>query len=151
LWPWGAGRIAQPKGESILYVPRGTPYLPRGTLREVLAYPHGVGAFKDEAFARALGRIGLDRLVAKLDETVRWDRELSHDEQLEVAFARIALQAPRWLLIDDAFSTLGDEAFERVIDILTVELKQSGVVHIGRAVEERDPMFSRVLHLVKAP
>lgn len=149
LWPWGAGRIVRPKDETVLYVPRGTPYIPRGTLREVLAYPLGVNGFTDEAFARALGRMGLDRLVSKLDQSVRWDHELSHDEQLEVAFARIALQSPRWLLIDDAFGTLGDEAFARVVDILTHELAGSGVVHIGRAVEERDPMFSRVLHLVK--
>ena len=39
LWPWGAGQITRPSGEQIFYLPRGTPYLPRGTLREVLAYP----------------------------------------------------------------------------------------------------------------
>ena len=39
LWPWGAGQITRPRGEQIFYLPRGTPYLPRGTLREVLAYP----------------------------------------------------------------------------------------------------------------
>jgi len=39
LWPWGAGCVTRPKGEQIFYLPRGTPYLPRGTLREVLAYP----------------------------------------------------------------------------------------------------------------
>ena len=36
---WGSGRITRPKDETIFYLPRGTPYLPRGTLREVLAYP----------------------------------------------------------------------------------------------------------------
>ena len=36
-----------------------------------------------------------------LDETRRWDRELSQDEQLGLAFARIVLQTPPWLLIDD--------------------------------------------------
>src|SRR6266404_634728 len=36
LWPWGAGRITRPGGEEILCMPR-TPYLPPGTLREVLA------------------------------------------------------------------------------------------------------------------
>jgi putative ATP-binding cassette transporter len=39
LWPWGHGRIARPAGQQIFYLPRGTPYMPRGTLREVLAYP----------------------------------------------------------------------------------------------------------------
>ena len=30
LWPWGSGRILRPKEEPIFYLPRGTPYLPRG-------------------------------------------------------------------------------------------------------------------------
>jgi vitamin B12/bleomycin/antimicrobial peptide transport system ATP-binding/permease protein len=150
LWPWGSGRIVRPTAEPILYVPRGTPYLPRGTLREVLAYPQAVGAFEADAFARALRRLGLDRLVPMLDAAPRWDRELSHDEQLDLAFARLVLQVPPWIVIDDAFGALDDEAFHRLIDVFGKELKGSGVLHIGRAVEERDPLFSRVLHLEKA-
>ena len=150
LWPWGAGRVTLPKGESILYVPRGTPYLPRGTLREVLAYPSLVDQFGEPAFAHALNRLGLGRLVPMLDVDQRWDRELSHDEQLNLAFARLVLQVPPWVLIDDAFSSLDDQAFERLIKVFEDELVNSGVIHIGRAVEERDPLFSRVLHLVKA-
>ena len=32
LWPWGGGTVTRPKDEMMLYLPRGTPYLPRGTL-----------------------------------------------------------------------------------------------------------------------
>src|SRR6266436_4182285 len=46
LWPWGTGRIKRPKGENAMYLPR-VPYLPPGTLREVLAYPSGVEKFAD--------------------------------------------------------------------------------------------------------
>ena len=150
LWPWGAGRVAHPAGEPIFYVPRGTPYLPRGSLREVLAYPLDVAGFKESAFAHALARMNLERLLPLLDVNHRWDRELSLDEQLSLAFARIVLQVPPWVLIDDAFVALDDETFRRVMDIFADELRHSGIVHIGRAVEGRDPMFSRVLHLVKA-
>src|ERR1039457_329793 len=109
LWPWGAGRVAHPRDEQMLYLPRGTPYLPRGTLREVLAYPSKVESISDDAFAHALGRLGLERLVPMLDTTRRWDLELSQDEQLSLAFARIVLQAPPWVLIDDAFGRLDSE------------------------------------------
>jgi len=54
LWPWGSGQIARPKGEQIFYLPRGTPYLPRGTLREVLAYPLKADRFSTSSFNRAL-------------------------------------------------------------------------------------------------
>jgi putative ATP-binding cassette transporter len=150
LWPWGEGRIVRPRGETILYFPRGTPYLPRGTLREVLAYPSKVEDFPAPTFAHALDRMGLSRLAPALDVTRRWDRELSADEQLSLAFARVVLHAPPWILIDDTFRSLDGEALERVRDVLGAELQHTGLIHIG-AGQGRDPLFSRVLHLVKAP
>jgi len=151
LWPYGAGRITRPKDEEMFYLPRGTPYLSRGTLREVLAYPLKVESFGANAFAQALTRLGLERLEPMLDATRRWDRELSQDEQLSLAFARIVLQKPRWALIDDTLGSLDDEALERVIDVLAHELEGTTVINIGRAAQARDPLFTRVLHLVKAP
>jgi putative ATP-binding cassette transporter len=150
LWPWGRGRIARPSNETIAFLPRGTPYLPRGTLREVIAYPQPVERYAPADFARALERLGIDRLVPMLDMNRRWDRELSQDEQLGVAFARMVLQAPSWALIDDIFGSLDDEALARVVDVFTHELAHTAVIHIGRAAQARDPLFSRVLHLVKA-
>src|SRR5262249_42524462 len=151
LWPWGAGTITRPKDELMLYLPRGTPYLPRGTLKEVLAYPLEVEKFGNDAFSHALQRLGLERLVPLLDTTRRWDRELSQDEQLGLALARIVLQAPPWVLIDDMLGSLDDEALERVVDLFSNELVHTSIIHIGRAAQARDPLFHRVLHLVKAP
>ena len=151
LWPWGAGQIVRPRDEPIFYLPRGTPYLPRGTLREVLAYPLKVDSFGDKAFIGALGRLGLDRLAPLLDSTRRWDRELSQDEQVSVAFARMVLQKPSWVLIDDTLGSLEDDALDRVLDVFNNDLAHTSIIHIGRAAQARDPLFSRVLHLVKAP
>jgi len=151
LWPWGAGTVTRPKDEMMLYLPRGTPYLPRGTLKEVLAYPLEAERFSDSAFTHALGRLGLERLVPLVEVTRRWDRELSQDEQLGLALARIVLQQPPWLLIDDMLGSLDDEALDRIIDIFSNELARTSVIHIGRAAQARDPLFHRVLHLVKSP
>jgi vitamin B12/bleomycin/antimicrobial peptide transport system ATP-binding/permease protein len=149
LWPWGAGRVERPKDEAILYIPRGTPYLPRATLREVLAYPIKVERFDPDAFAHALTRLGLERLVPALDMTRRWDRELSADEQLTLAFARVVLQAPPWILIDDTLRSLDGDALERVMDVFAHELEHTAVIHIGGG-QARNPLFTRILHLVKA-
>jgi putative ATP-binding cassette transporter len=151
LWPWGSGRIVRPRGETILYVPRGTPYLPRGTLREVMAYPLKVDRFEETRYVQALERIGLSRLIPQLDETQRWDRDLSQDEQLALALARVVLQAPPWVLLDDTFASLDDATLERVIDIFTHDFQQTTVVHIGRSSHMHLPLFARVLHLMKAP
>ena len=149
LSPWGAGRVARPAGEAIFYMPRGTPYLPRGTLREVLAYPSKVSDFGEPAFAHALGRLGLERLVPMLDETRRWDQELSQDEQLHLAFARLVLQAPPWVVIDDALGTLDEDGLRRVVEIFETDLPRTGLLNMGRAVQGRDPLFDRVVHLVR--
>ena len=151
LWPWGAGTISRPKNEEMLYLPTGTPYLPRGSLKEVLAYPLEVEKFSEEGFTRSLARLGLDRLVPLLNETRRWDRELSQDEQLGLALARIVMQSPPWLLIDDMLGALDDQAMERVADIFSHELQHTSIIHIGRAAQARDPLFHRVLHLVQSP
>lgn len=148
LWHSGSGRVVLPSGEPILYFPRGTPYLPQGTLREVLAYPMKVESVEPEACAQALRRLGLERLVPLLDTARRWDRELSGDEQVSLAFARVLVQEPAWVLIDDVFGSLDGDTLERVVDVFAHELAHTGVVHIG-ASQARDPLFGRVVHLVR--
>jgi vitamin B12/bleomycin/antimicrobial peptide transport system ATP-binding/permease protein len=150
LWPWGNGSITRPQGEQIFYLPRGTPYLPRGSLREILAYPLKSDSFTADAFTRALFRLGLERLAPLLDETRRWDRELSQDEQLCLVFARMLIRMPPWLLLDGTFGALDDDVLELVIDIFSNELKHTAILHVG-GPGEAHALFSRTLHLIKAP
>jgi putative ATP-binding cassette transporter len=149
LWPWGSGRIAWPKGEALFYMPR-TPYLPPGTLAEVLAYPLKVENFRARLFTDALYSLGLRRLVPMLDVSRRWGRELSDDEQQSLAFARLLIHAPRWVLIDEALDSIDADTRTRALAIFAKDLKDTAVIHIGR-VQGRDSMFSRVLHLIKDP
>jgi putative ATP-binding cassette transporter len=118
-------------------------------LREVLAYPLKAQSFEESAFKRALYRLGLERLAPLLDTTHRWDRELSQDEQLCLAVARILLQRPPWVLIDGTFGLLADDVLELVIDVFTNELQRTGIIHIGGPAQAH-PLFTRVLHLVRS-
>jgi vitamin B12/bleomycin/antimicrobial peptide transport system ATP-binding/permease protein len=149
LWPWGAGRVAHPRGEEVLYMPR-TPYFAPGTLREVLAYPSTVETFAATAYTNALVRLKLERLVPILDVSKRWDHELSEDEQQTLAFARVVLHAPPWVLIDEVLDSLDEDARQGILDIFVKDLEHTAVIHIGRA-DAHDHLFSRVLHLVKDP
>jgi putative ATP-binding cassette transporter len=149
LWPWGRGRVARPRGEATLYIPRAS-YFPPGTLREVLAYPSTVAAFKPEACAHVLERLGLERLTPMLEETRRWEGVLSEEEQQSLAFALALLHAPAWLVIDEALEALDEESLPRVREILTQDLKDTGVLYIGRTGAQ-DSMFGRVIHLVNDP
>jgi vitamin B12/bleomycin/antimicrobial peptide transport system ATP-binding/permease protein len=149
LWPWGAGRVVHPRGEELHCMPR-TPYLPPGTLREILAYPSKAETFEGSAYANALVRLKLDRLVPMLDAPERWDRNLTEDEQQSLAFARVVLHAPPWVLIDEVLDSLDVDARQGILDIFAKDLAHTGVIYIGRT-DPRDPLFTRVLHLVKDP
>jgi vitamin B12/bleomycin/antimicrobial peptide transport system ATP-binding/permease protein len=149
LWTWGAGRVTHPRGEEVLYMPR-TPYLPPGTLREVLAYPSAPEAFQPAAYTNALVRLKLEPLVAVLDVSKRWEHELGEDEQQSLAFARVVLHAPQWLLIDEVLDSLEEDARQSILDIFVKDLQHTGIIYIGRA-NAHDHLFSRVLHLVKDP
>jgi putative ATP-binding cassette transporter len=151
LWPWGSGTVRRPRGETIHYMPRGTPYLPRGTLAEVLSYGMAPSSFPREAMVDALASVGLQRLEPFLEETVRWERELSMDEQLRLGFARVVLHAPPWLVMDEAFGAFDDDTLELIIDVIATRLAHTGIVHIGSAGEAHDRLFTQVVHLVKAP
>ncbi len=149
LWPWGAGQITRPTDEVLWYMPR-TPYLPPGTLAEVLAYPSKVKDFPAKAFIDALDRLGLGRLVPALKESRRWDQQLSEEEQQAVAFARVALHAPPWLIIDEIFDSIDANMCEQIAKMFATALKDSAIIHIGRG-KVADPAFKRVLHLIHDP
>jgi vitamin B12/bleomycin/antimicrobial peptide transport system ATP-binding/permease protein len=149
LWPWGAGRIVHPPGEDLYCMPR-TPYLPSGALKEALAYPSTVDRFKDEDYAQALDRLGLRRLVPQLNEVGRWDHELNEDEQQAIAFARLMLHVPPWVLIDEALDSIDVNTRERVMAMFKRDLAHSGVIYIGRA-DPQNGFFSRVVRLANDP
>ncbi len=149
LWPWGGGRIVWPQGETVLYVPR-IPYLPPGTLREVLAYPRETGSFEPSAFARALSRLDLDRLLPMLDEPRKWNEALTADESQALVFARIVLHAPAWVVFDDVLGSLDSPTLKRAMDVLAHDLERTGVIHVG-TTRVSDEFFTRVLHLMQDP
>jgi vitamin B12/bleomycin/antimicrobial peptide transport system ATP-binding/permease protein len=146
LWPWGAGRIALPKGDRVTYVPR-QPYVPPGTLRAALSYPAPESAYADADIVAALEGCGLGHLAGSLDRSARWDRELTDDELQCLVLARLVLIKPRWLVIDEVLDALDDDVRERMMVMLRDKLPETAIINIGR--QQRDHFFARVLHLVK--
>src|SRR4030095_12648788 len=92
----------------------------------------------------------LENLQGKLDMQKRWDKKLSDDEQQALAFARVRLQKPEWLLIDEVLDSMDEPTHEKVVAMLAKDLKKTGVIHIGKK-EAHDHVFKRVLHLEKVP
>jgi putative ATP-binding cassette transporter len=130
IWPFGRGTIAVPENARTLFLPQ-RPYLPVGTLRQVLAYPAGARHFDDAQLHAALRDCELPALGARLDEVQNWALMLSGGEQQRIAFARAMLNRPDWLFLDEATSAL-DEAMERrMYALLKDKLGATTIVSIG--------------------
>ncbi len=149
LWPWGSGRITRPAREFVAFIPTHA-YIPPGVLRSTIAYPHPADDANDAAVADALATVGLDRLKPMLGQEGRWDRDLNDDEKQRIAFARVILQRPRWVVIDNALDRLDPDSRQRIEAIFTGPLADAGVINIGDA-ESDSGFFTRTLHLMTDP
>jgi putative ATP-binding cassette transporter len=130
IWPYGSGTVRIPAGARVMFLPQ-RPYLPVGTLRDVLTYPQASEAVTDDRLGDILRLCRLPQLAGRLDESRHWALTLSPGEQQRVAFARVFLQRPDWLFVDEATAQL-DEATERELyDRLAHELPRTTVVSIG--------------------
>jgi putative ATP-binding cassette transporter len=144
LWPWGSGTIHLPPRRSMMFMPQ-RPYLPLGNLRTAVSYPAETGRFDDAAVSAALMRVGLGHLVPTLDHEQRWDKNLPLEEQQRLAFARLLLHQPRWVLIDDAMGALDEEQRRLMLSIFEHELADAAVINIGRSLAN-DGFYARILH-----
>ena len=108
LWPWGSGRITHPARQTMMFMPVRA-YIPPGALRATVVYPHPTDVYDIAAIAKALADVGLEHLEPHLDTVDRWDRQLSDDEKQRLAFARVILQKPLWVVLNDALDVLDPE------------------------------------------
>lgn len=106
LWPYATGTVRRPDhGGDAMFLSQ-VPYLPLGDLRAVLAYPRQEASIADERLIAALEDAALGHLTNRLNETQDWSKTLSPGEQQRIAFARVLLQEPRVIYLDESTSAL---------------------------------------------
>ena len=148
LWSRGNGSIRLPPRDRIAFLPE-RPYFPLGSLREALAYPETGDRFETAAMATALDAVGLKRLAGGLDDVERWDKKLSPDEQQALAFARVLVHRPTWIVMDDATSGLDITHTRRVFEALDT-LPGATVISLSRS-EDLGGFFPRSIRLGRRP
>jgi len=130
IWPYWKGRISLPKGARLLFLPQ-KPYLPIGSLKHAVSYPEEAAKYSDEELKKALSGVGLPQLVDELERSENWAQVLSGGEQQRLAFARALLNQPDWLFLDEATSSLPEDAQEELYRLLKQKLPRTTLVSIG--------------------
>jgi putative ATP-binding cassette transporter len=130
VWPFGKGRILVPKNAHLMFIPQ-LPYLPIGRLRNALTYPHHDGAVDEATLREALIACRLPQLADCLDDERHWSLCLSPGEQQRIAFARIFIQRPDWIFLDEATAALDQETEAALYHELARRLPETTVVSVG--------------------
>jgi putative ATP-binding cassette transporter len=130
IWPFGHGEIRVSRDAQVLFLPQ-KPYLPIGTLREVVSYPMLPGGTDDATLREALEVVGLPGLAGRLDESRHWALQLSPGEQQRIAFARALVQKPDWLFLDEATSAVDESTETRLYRLVRDRLGGTTVFSIG--------------------
>lgn len=137
LWNTGSGELIRPALNDILFLPQ-RPYIILGTLREQLIYPQTQNSITESQLRDILKQVNLQDALEKIkdfDEELPWENILSLGEQQRLAFARLLVNQPNFIILDEATSALD----LRNEDNLYKTLQQMGKTFIS--VGHRESLF----------
>ena len=129
LWDAGSGTIVRPSLKEMFFLPQ-RPYMIIGSLRGQLLYPSDSKDVADRELLEILKTVNLEDLAERfggLEVEADWSKILSLGEQQRVAFARVLLAKPRFVILDEATSALDSKNEE----MLYQKLMDSGATLIS--------------------
>jgi putative ATP-binding cassette transporter len=137
LWNAGTGKLLRPSLDNILFLPQ-RPYIILGNLREQLLYPHTNRSLSEAELMGFLEEVNLQNIVTKVEsfeEELPWENILSLGEQQRLAFARLLINNPNFIILDEATSALDLQNEANLYS----QLRQTGKTFIS--VGHRESLF----------
>lgn len=141
LWPYSTGTLSRPDGDGDAMFLSQVPYLPLGDLRAVLSYPQVECAVPDGELTTALDEVALGHLSGRLNEVQDWTKVLSPGEQQRIAFARVLLQKPGVIFLDESTSAVDEGQEFALYRMLRTRLPEAilvSVTHRGSVRQHHD-------------
>ena len=116
----GSGSIRRPPPDQLAFLLE-QPYLPPSSLRELLTPSGAKAPVSDAAMLSVLNELGLDLAAARnrdFDTQHHWVAELSLSDEQTLAVARALLAKPRFAFLDHLDSSLNDDEFRNVRQVM---------------------------------
>jgi putative ATP-binding cassette transporter len=116
-WPAGTGTVVRPPLNAIFFLPQ-RPYLPPGTLREILLSDGPTQAISDDRITATLRDMGLEpiaRVPEELDMERDWAATLSLGDQQLLALTRLILARPAFAMLDRVNMVLEPAQFSQAL------------------------------------
>lgn len=130
IWPYGAGEIDLPENKQIMYLPQKS-YMPIGTLRDALLFPAQTSKVSDEDLIELLRTCDLPELIPRLHDVSMWSEQLSPGELQRISFARVLIQKPDWVFLDESTSALDLPHEKMLYNLIKERLPGCSLVSIG--------------------
>ena len=106
IWPAGSGKVVRPGLDDLVFLPQ-RPYLPPGTLRELLVgNDHGISDDQITTILRDVGLGAIPMRAGGLDTEHDWPDILSLGEQQLLALTRLTIARPAFIFLDRAATSL---------------------------------------------
>ncbi|AMD57005.1 MULTISPECIES: ABC transporter ATP-binding protein/permease [Agrobacterium] len=134
LWPWGGGSVSFRAGSRLFMLPQ-RPYIPSGTLRRAVCYPQAAESWTAEEIGAALDKVGLGHLKDKVEEEAPWDQTLSGGEKQRLTFARLLLNDPDIIVMDEATAALDEKSQDRMMQTVIDELPDATIISVAHRAE----------------
>lgn len=134
LWPWGGGSVSFRAGSRLFMLPQ-RPYIPSGTLRRAVCYPQAAESWTFEEIGEALDKVGLGHLKDKVEEEAPWDQTLSGGEKQRLTFARLLLNDPDIIVMDEATAALDEKSQDRMMQTVIDELPDATIISVAHRAE----------------
>lgn len=132
IWTAGSGTVVRPTLDEVFFLPQ-RPYLPPGTLRDVLLRDgQQQGMVGDERILATLREMGLDAIAegaGALDGERDWAATLSLREQQLLALTELLLARPAFVMLDRVDGVLEAAQFRQVLH----RLHESGITYVALA------------------
>jgi vitamin B12/bleomycin/antimicrobial peptide transport system ATP-binding/permease protein len=120
LWRDAQGALIRPPFDEMFFLPQ-RPYLPPGTLRDLVLRTGQEQRIGDERIQSVLAELGVDHIPSRaggMEVERDWQVLLSLGEQQKLAAARLILARPAYAILDRLSSSLAQSEVRRVLERL---------------------------------